>query len=293
MPHDEPNDRPFLFIPHFPPPKGIGADTGQLRPVPSPVIYYLCNGIHFLSEYQPGQKLSFAVDVANWGGGAADSLAMVSTFWSPPLSGAAIPDPKKFLGFGKVPLPAQGGRNSLTLTVSIPPDAPSHICLLAKVFHSLDMAPVTLIGGKEVEVADPVHERHWAQHNICAIPSATPAPINFMASNPTAEEREFQLRIQPVSSENWDSLRAVRAGEPVTTDARIRLSGRGENDQLEGRAALTHDFVLAPGEDRELSVLIESEGRLDKGTYAGYEVVQQYRERPTGGFAVVLTGDDS
>jgi hypothetical protein len=292
MPNDELNDRPFLFVPHYPPPKGIGADTGQARPVPSPVIYYLCNGIHILSSYKPGQNLSFSVDVANWQGGNADSQAMVTTYWSPPLSGVAMPNQKIFLAFGTLPLPPQGGRGTLPLTAPIPADAPPHICLLAKVFHSLDMAPLTPIAGQDVEVADPVHERHWAQHNISVVPAANPSPIQFLATNPATEERTFQLRIQPISQDSWDGLRTIRAGEPVTTSVRISLSDPRSDEQLESENALTHNILLAPEEQREMTVLIKPDGPLETGTYGAYEVIQNFHERPTGGFAIILSDDE-
>lgn len=292
MPEGDLNDRPFLFVPHYPPPNNIGVDTGQLRPVPKPVIYYICNGIHFLNDYKPGHDLSFTIDVANWQGGNAASIAMVSTYWSPPLSGVTIPDPKRFLAFGSIPLPPHGGWNSLTLTALIPETAPPHICVLAKVFHALDMAPTTHIGNKDVEIADPINERHWAQHNISVIPTSATVPISFLATNPTDEERSFQLIIQPISRNNWDALRAIRSGEPFACNVRIHLSGAGDEQQHEGENTLTHEILLAPGEEREMAVLIESDGQLDYGTYGAYEVIQYFQERPTGGFAVVIEDKD-
>jgi hypothetical protein len=50
---------------------------GDVRPLPSDIIPYLCEGITTAAPYPPGQPITVYVDVRNWGGGVAGSIATV------------------------------------------------------------------------------------------------------------------------------------------------------------------------------------------------------------------------
>lgn len=294
MPTDELNDRPSLFIPTYPPPTGFGEDTGLVRPVPDGVPYYLCPGIQPLVAYKPGAPLTVKVVVGNWGGGASASLAMVALWWSPALSGATIPDPDKFIGFASVPLPSLGAQSTTSaLTCTMPADAPPHICLLAKVWHGLDMPSTTLIAGKMVEVANPIDDRHWAQHNLVSVQAGNPQTIQFLATNPMADAARFCLVIQPLGREKWPALSRDGHASPAALAARFRLSGLRDEREITGEGALRGELVLEAGEHRTMTLSLETFEPVRPRTFAAFEVLQSYAEsgRPAGGFGIIVQGD--
>jgi hypothetical protein len=292
MPHDDPNDYPALFIPTYPPPPNLGSDTGLVRPVPNGVTYYLCPGIQVLTAFQPGSPLTVKVTIGNWQGGNSASVAMAAVWWSPPLSGTTVPDPQKFIGFASVPLPPHGARDTTpALTVTIPADAPPHICLLAKVWHALDMPPTTQIAGKPVEVADPINDRHWAQHNLVAVPAAGPQTIRFLATNPMPEAARFDLLVQPLGQEKWPALTELERGTLVRASARFRLSGPDGVAETAGENTLRQQVVLEAGEQRNMTLSVDLPEALQPGTVAPFEVLQFNADKPVGGFGLVLRAD--
>src|SRR5688500_8124708 len=103
MPEEGRSDsRPHFVIPYWlsTGPNDPG-DDGDTRPVPSNVVYYLCQGIH-ASPYQPGEELEVSVDVANHGGANTESVAQVTVWWSVPSSGFVV-GPDKLIGYKTVP----------------------------------------------------------------------------------------------------------------------------------------------------------------------------------------------
>jgi hypothetical protein len=293
MPQDHDlNDRPALFVPTYPPPTGFGDDTGLVRPVPSGVPYYLCWGIQPLSAFQPGASFTVKVAIGNWQGGNSASMAMAAVWWSPALSGPTIPDPDKFIGFATVPVSPHGGRISThDLTTVIAEDAPPHICLLAKVWHALDMPPTTVIAGKSVEVADPIHDRHWAQHNLVAIPAVGAQKMQFLATNPTPMAATYELLVQPMGQEKWPTLAKHERATAVPTRASFRLSGQHDGAETRGVNILRHQVDLKAGEQRSMTLSIELAEPLHAGTFAAFEVLQLKFEKPTGGFGIILRAD--
>lgn len=290
--NDDPNDWPALFIPGYPPPAGFGNDNGTARPVPAGVFYYLSSGIQALTAFQPGAPFSCKVVVGNWGGGNSSSMAQVALWWSPALSGPTIPDKDKFLGFASVPVPAHGGSIAThDINATIPANAPSHICLLAKVWHALDPAPTTQIGGEPVEVADPVNDRHWSQHNLVALTAAGPQKIEFLASSAMSEEAEFELLVQPVAREKWSVLAAGERATAVPARANFGLSGAHEERGSQGVNVLRHPLTLKAGERRRMTLGIELAEALHPGTFAAFEVQQLRFEKPVGGFCIVLRAE--
>ena len=286
------NDRPALFIPSYPPPPGFGTDTGLVRPVPAGVPYYLSRGIQPLSVFQSGAVFSAEVTIGNWQGGNSSSLAMVSLWWSHALSGTTIPSKSKFIGFASVAVPPHGAEET-TQPISglIEGAVPAHICLLAKVWHALDMAPTTTLGdGSKVDLADPVHDRHWAQHNLATVASSGPQKIQFLATNPGPDEARYTLLLQPMPREAWRSLAQHERMEPVMTRARLALSGEDEQTLAEGVNVLRHDIELKGGEERLMTVSVDLFAPLDDNTCAAFEVQQLKGDIPAGGLAIVLRG---
>lgn len=292
MPQDDLNDLPALFIPTYPPPPFVGGDTGLVRPVPGGVPYYLCPGIQAITTFQPGSPLTVRVTVGNWGGGNSDSFAYVTVFWSPPLSGSTIPDKDKYIGFGSVPLPPHGAQATThDIIGNIPANAPPHICLLAKVWHALDLPPRMLIAGKEVEMADPINDCHWAQHNLVAVQAAGPQTIRFLATNPMPEAAQFDLIVQPLGQEKWSALTEGERATPVDARARFLLSEAESGAETAGDNTLRHQVILKAGEHRDVKLSVDLPEPLQPDTFAAFEVLQFQSDKPVGGFGIVLRAD--
>ena len=292
MPRHDVNDLPALFIPTYPPPPAVGDDTGLVRPVPGGVPYYLCPGIQVLTAFQPGSPLTVKVMVGNWGGGNSASLAMVAVWWSPALSGTTVPDPKNFIGFATAPLPPHGAQGvTEPLTVRLPADAPPHICLLAKVWHALICPRPPRSRANPVEVADPINDRHWAQHNLVAVPAAGPQPIQFMATNPGPRPGRFDLLVQPLSPEKWRALSESERANPVQAHARLRLSGPEGDQETVGEDTLRHQLELNAGEHRTMTLVVDPAEHLQPDTFAAFEVLQFQADTPVGGLGIVLRAE--
>ena len=293
MPDEDPNDRPALFIRTYDPPQGFGPDTGIVRPVPNGVIYYVCPGIQVLSAFHPGSPLTVRVEVSNWGGGNSPCIAKVEVWWSPPISGKIVPLEKNRIGTDSDVAvdPFGGTAMSKALTGNIPADSGLHICLLAMVSHTpSDLPPTTNIGGKDVHVADPIQDRHWAQHNLAVVPAAGPQTITFLATNPMPVAGRFALRVQPLSEQKWSVLAESERATPVRTRARFRLSGLDDNAEATGDNTLGPKvLILDAGEHRNMTLSVDLPEPLRPGTFAAYEVLQFKSDRPVGGFGIILS----
>jgi hypothetical protein len=273
MPQEEPADaRPCLAIPYWSP-----GDTGEIRPLPSTVIWYMAGGIR-TSTYQPGDLLEVVVDVRNSGGSNAPSLAQVTVWWSDPTLGFVI-KPKNLIGFRQVAVPPRGGAASTAPMVKrMPHDAPDHICLIARVSHPLDPAP---------PIPSPVADRHWAQRNLSVVKvlAAAPAAVPFWVANPRADAATMIIRIAP-ARDPWLLVEADGVdGEPLTDYvALFTLDG----DVFEG--SLETEMTLEPGEARHLQVELEVR-QLEPGRFAALEVSQTERDQVLGGLGIVLVAD--
>jgi hypothetical protein len=289
MAQDDVNDLPYLFVPTYPPPLGFGDDSGANRPVPNGVVYYLCPGIQVLNAFQPGSPLTVKVVIANWQGGSSASIAFAAVWWSPAFSGTIIPDPDKLIGVRTVPLPPHGGQaTTSSVTVTIPADAPPHICLVAKVWHPLDLPPTTLIGGQPVEVADPVNDRHWAQHNLIAVQAAGPQKFQFLATNVLEADAQFILVVRPLNQEGWSVVARTEQGIPVQVRARLRLAGAAGDPEVSGDNTVRQQITLKGSEHRIMTLAIELLEPLHPGTFAPFEILQLKGDTPIGGIALVL-----
>lgn len=285
QPQGETNDRPFLYIHSYPPPTLPYAeeDIGE-RPVPPEVCWYLCSGIQPLTPFEPGEDLTVQVSVGNWQGGNSASLAYVGVWWSRPVSGPVIPDPSKFIGFSPVEVPPHGGRAETSpVTARMPASSGNHICLLAKVWHPLDNVAA---GG----LADPVNDRHWAQHNLTAMPASPPQPFTFLATNPMDQEVTYQIDVRPMPRELWANLPTDVRLRPTQASAWLSLTSTAGPDEVQGQDAVTHTLTLGPREQREMELLVVVTDEVGSGTFVPFQIAQYRDERPVGGIAMLLHG---
>ncbi|NED11842.1 hypothetical protein [Streptomyces sp. SID9124] len=287
QPHEGGNDRPYLYIHSYPPPDlpDVGEDDGE-RPVPNGVCWYLCSGIQPLTAFRPGQDLTAQVAIGNWQGGNSPSMAYVGLWWSKPVSGPVIPDPSKFMGFSPVAVPPHGGRAETTpLTARIPASSGNHICLLAKVWHPLDN--VSAAG-----LADPVNDRHWAQHNLAVLPAApaAPEPFAFLATNPTDDEVTYQIGVRPMPRELWGNIPNDERLRPVEASAWLSLKDTATGGEAQGQNEVTHTLTLSPMEQREMELLLVVTDEVGGGAFAPFQIAQYRDERPVGGIAVIVRG---
>ncbi|MET0842935.1 MAG: hypothetical protein ABWY23_03750 [Mycetocola sp.] len=274
MPREHVADaRPFLAIPYWSP-----GDTGEDRPLPGTVTWYLCDGIR-TSTYQPGQVLEVAVDVRNSGGSNASSLAQVTVWWSDPTLGFVL-RPENLIGFRQVAVAPRGGAATTALmTRQMPPDAPNHICLLARVSHPLDPAP---------PIPDPVNDRHWAQRNlsVVAVPTGATAVLPFLVANPFPDAAGFQIRLAPV-----ENPMLLVGQDGVTGEAFTDFVALLRVEDAVGERSLEFGVDLEAGEERFLTAEIEVRD-LQPGSFAAFEISQAVEERLVGGIGVVLVAEE-
>jgi hypothetical protein len=280
-----PDNRPYLCIPYWTMPLASGGtwDTGQQRPLPGSVVYYLCPGIQ-ASPYTPGELLHVTVDVRNSGPGNAAALATVVVYWAIPTAGFAAP---RFFAATTVattpnrttPTPAR----TATLTARIPADAPDHICLLAIVSHPQDKAGTGY---------DPVGDRHWAQRNLTAVPVAAGAPglVPFMVGNPFADEASFDVQVAPAERRGAAAVAAALGLAPAETRPLLRLlDAEGGEVSEQGHEVGTSVGLKGHGE-QAFQVLVELGDDLPPGTAGALEVLLRDRrtERVVGALGIAL-----
>lgn len=181
--------------------------------------------------------------------------------------------------------PARRPGRDHPLTARIPASSGNHICLLAKVWHPLDNVAA---GG----LADPVNDRHWAQHNLAVLPAApaAPEPFTFLATNPTDDEADYQISVRPMPQELWANIPNDERLRPVTASAWLSLKDTTTGGEAQAQNELTHTLTLAPGEQRPLELLLVVTDDLGNESFAPFQIAQYRNERPTGGIAVIVRG---
>ncbi|ASL62715.1 TPA: hypothetical protein QCX40_005773 [Bacillus cereus] len=226
----EPIDiRPYFFIPYWKDilhpgdlfdPKHQG-DVGK-RPLPDvengvPIISYLCEGIH-ATPYTPKQPLTVTVDVGNCGDGSQAQAATVIVYWSEPVVGV-FSKPEVF-GVANVQVKPGEINTTPEITGTIKTEA-KHICLFAVVTHDLD----------DPGLMDPIHNRHWAQHNLTAIEVLPNKQyfLPFAVSTPLSEkDTTFELDVRV-------------ADEPILKALSLRFKATPRNRVKSLRVQLFND----------------------------------------------------
>lgn len=287
---DPPDTRPFLCIPYWTTPLSAGGtwDTGQQRPLPGTVVYYLCESIR-TTAYTPGKPLSVTVEVRNSGGGNAAAIATVLVYWGVPSAGFAT---LNFFAAATVPVTpsrtAATVARTATMTGIIPADAPDHICLLVQVSHPQDRAPTAF---------NPVGDRHWAQRNLQAVTVAPGAPAiaGFVAANPFATDGTFDLQVTAADRHQIAVVAASLGAEPKDVRPTLTLlDAEGSPVSAAGPAAGTR-FALKGRGQRAFQVLVEVPGELPVGTVGVIEVKlldAEQEGRVVGGLGIALNPPD-
>jgi hypothetical protein len=289
---DGPGDtRPYLCIPYWETPLSPGGpvDIGEARPLPGTVISWECPGIH-ASAFQPGAELNVTVDVRNSGGGSATAIATVLLYWAIPTAGFAKPT---FFGVATVAAPPMrdalvAGFVSASFSGVIPASAPDHICLLACVTHSLDQAK---------PVADPINDRHWAQHNLIAqSQKADPMAFPFFAGNPFSQEAAFGLVVRALDRARLDRLASDLKLEPAEGTTRLQLlDGLGHPITDVGEEARTQ-LTLNPHGQRPYSLVLRLGRQLAGHQMNAFETiltVNRTGNPAVGSLGIVILGNDS
>lgn len=272
--------RPHLVIPYWAQSTGgqTQSDDGTMRPVPAGIVGYLCPAIH-ASAYEPGKDLTVSVDVSNFGDGNSASLARVTVWWSDPTTGFVL-DPAQLIGQTVVPVRPRGGRStSPPITARIPPSAPIHACLIARVSHPLDPAGTVPL---------PAADRHWAQRNLVAVSSQQGVPVIFtlLAGNPFLEASDFKLIASVMSEEEHSSLAREIGLMPHRADARVSL--RADRDARESPEL---SVTLRPKEKVPVSVTVYVGGTGPRrGEFLGVRILQHGHQGEAGGLGIIIRG---
>jgi hypothetical protein len=285
-----PDTRPYLSIPYWTAPLVPGGswDTGQDRPLPGAVVYYLCDAIH-AGPFTPGQPLDVTVDVRNSGGGNSAAVVTVVVYWADPTVGFAKPT---FFAASVVAVPpsrtAPASTTTPRMTAVIPASAPPHVCLVVAVSHPQDRAGT---------VCDPVGDRHWAQRNLqaAAVAPGAPALLPLMVANPFDREGSFLLEVGPADERHaWRAAREVGT-EPADIPAMLRLLDSDGAQVGEGGGHVRTSLGLGPREARPFQVLVEVGADVPTGQSVPLEafLLDQSRERVVGALGIVLVGPDA
>jgi hypothetical protein len=263
-----PDTRPYFCIPYWTKPLTPGGpwDTGQQRPLPGSVVFYLCESIQ-ASAYTPGQPLHVTVAVRNSGGGNSASIATVVVYWADPTAGFA-----KLNFFGATTVAVMPDlltpttATTPTMTATIPADAPQHICLLAIVSHPQDKAGTGY---------DPNGDRHWAQRNLVAVAAAQGAPVivPFKLANPFPDEAELTLRIAPADRQRAAIVARTLGLEDADARPTLRLLDEKGSEIGEAGEQVVQHFPLKGRAQLGLQVMVEVAEDIRSGTVGTVEAL--------------------
>lgn len=260
--------RPYLCIPYWTKPLSAGGhwDTGQHRPLPGKVVYYLCESLQ-ASAYTPGEELNVTVAVRNSGKGSSAAIATVVVYWADPTAGFAK---LNFFAAATVAVPPDpiSGKTvtTPTMTAKIPADAPDHICLLAIVSHPQDKAGTAY---------DPVGDRHWAQRNLTsvAVASGTPAIVPFKLGNPFARDAELDIVLAGADRTRAAVVASSLGLEPAAVRPTLRLLDEGGAELAGPGEPIRHRFGVGAHGQVALQVLIDVDEPIGDGTAGTVEIL--------------------
>jgi hypothetical protein len=277
--------KPWLVIPYFAGDKGRKGI--ERDPLPLPAIWWLCKGMRVnggpLREYTPDEPTVVDVDVCNYGGGAAETPATVTVWWSAPTVGFG---PAKWFGEAQTVLASKGGAGTVTVTGTIPAGYP-HVCLLVGVEAGWnDNLP---------DVPGPGSDRHWAQLNIDVVKA--PDGVfrqKFLVGNPQDVPARVHVRARLLAGERLAAVAEALQVTPFRPDrAELRVptaAGEDPPERLEGAVPVD----LEPGGSVALELRGEISPPPEPGTAAIVEIVQYAPYNPdtvTGALAVAVTND--
>jgi hypothetical protein len=280
---------PSLLIPHWEPgDMGIGdpGDRGDVRPLPSTIIPYLCEGITTADPFQPGKPITVFVDVRNWGGGNAASLVTVRVWWADPATSFATMDPSRLIGVTSVLVPPRGEtRRSAPMPYTFQTLPPPHICLIACAHNPADPAPLTPLPGLD---------RHWAQHNLSYVEPDPSGLIDFTfdVGNPFQQAFDFTVEVRPVADERLRRLAHRVRADPVVAEGRMELSTKRDwNVRHSAEAQHPYSLGIRPGGQEPMHLRLRTSPPPEPGRFSAFEIVQRMRDRdhPVGGIVLIVT----
>ena len=287
-------NRPCLTIPYWTAKQlsaGDPGDGGDVRPLPTGVISYLCPGIMPLTPFVPGSPLTVQVAVRNSGGGSTTGNAVVTVWWEFPATGFAQMLASRMFGVRSVAVPPRGTTNYTTsITNLVPPSAGPHICLVARVSHPRDAPPLNSAGN---QTPDPGGERHWAQRNVAYVPS-TPGGVidfSFWAANPDQRDGEFTLDVRPFRRGSVEHLTRVLRAEPIHAEATFQIRKVRDLREARSQGGEGAQSVLLPAGGRcAMHLRMNVTNAPAEGQCAAFEIVQRRRQDGpvVGGIALIV-----
>jgi hypothetical protein len=174
---------------------------------------------------------------------------------------------------------------SATVSAVIPSAAPNHICLLACVTHSLDLAGTA---------PDPINDRHWAQHNLIAVsPKIYPVIIPFIAANPFATQHIFALRVRALDRRSLEALALRMNFEPGEGQMRLRLIDGLGNSISDHSNDAEISIALAPHGRHRYALRLEVEPSPSSHQIVAVEALLYLgtdRQRVVGSLGIVVYG---
>lgn len=141
-------------------------------------------------------------------------------------------------------------------------------------------------------LADPVNDRHWAQHNLAVLPAApaAPEPFAFLATNAADDEADYQISVRPMPRELWADIPNDERLRPVEASAWLSLKDNTTGGEAQGQNELTHTLTLSPMEQRDMELLLVVTDEVGSDAFAPFQIAQYRDERPVGGIAVIVRG---
>lgn len=274
----------YLFIPYF------DGDIGA-RPLPANVLSYLCpnilvNGASYNGKpLQKGQTVGLSVKICNLGTKVARNV-ITRIYWANPTVGFLRSQiAKNILAQVQTPVLPTGG--SIITTEETPwtiqDYIPEHVCLVAEVTNSQDLAPNSI----DVSI-----DHHFAQQNLNVI-KVTPGqkllfPIQIAQ---LVNDRQFKIHTRPVTGMQLELLaREIEARPAQISVSNIQLHSYG-NVRLTGRQRLS-EMGRAELKTCELEFAIPE--NVHSGEFVAIEVIMtddKDLDRAIGGLVVVALVD--
>jgi hypothetical protein len=267
----------WLVIPYY------AGDMGA-RPLPSSIPFWTCSSIKINGSPYAGQPLTadqpfnLTLDAINYG--TATTAALCVFYWASPttaFTGSNVHLLGQAVFAGGL---ARGAlATSQSTSVTLPDGTPQHICLLAEVTSSPDVAP------QDYSAAT---DRHWGQQNIQVVDAASGGQIRvvFTMANGSARAGRYRLEATYLTK-RFDSLSHLFPLDTVLHEAEdINFRTLKSRD----RNAEVLNAELAAGEilDVELTAVVPSKARPGSAVVLQIAQYEEHRHRPVGGIGVVV-----
>jgi hypothetical protein len=267
----------WLVIPYY------AGDMGA-RPLPSSIPFWTCSSIKINgSPYagQPltaGQTVNLTLDAINYG--TMTTAAQCLFYWANPTTAFTYPN-VQLLGQGVFPTGLARGAlsTSQSTSVTVPEDTPEHICLLAEVTSSPDVAP---------QDYNAANDRHWGQQNIHVVDAVSGGQIRVVFTMANGSARPGRYRLEATSlTKRFESLSHLLAPGTALYEAEDiafrTLKGRDRNAEVLNVELRAREIV-----DVEFTAVVPSTARPGSAVVLQIAQYEEHRHRPVGGIGVVV-----